>query len=332
MSGQYSTPKYPWDELLAAAADFQGVVPGAVLVGGTATAIHVQHRFSNDADHTMGDLSSHFREMLDHLEMNERWETARMTPPLVILGSFDGVETTLRQLRRTKPLETTTVSVQGHEIVIPTVAEMIRVKTWMALTRNAFRDYLDIAALTAHAGEDETIRAYSTFDDCYREVHHKQVRKDVSPLLQAARQFINPMPGDLKDIREVAAYKGIVDQWNSWDKIAEQCRQVGVWATTACVDRFDLTLQKMVARTPDYPKDTHRPFLLDDGETVVVKEWSEERQAFYKIDNPLGPAIVAPNGIGYSIDGRRMSEEDWKRDPKVLGMAGRYSRGARWNE
>jgi hypothetical protein len=39
--------------------------------------------------------------------------------------------------------------------VVPTAAETLRIKAWLALVRNQTRDYLDIAALADHIGFDE---------------------------------------------------------------------------------------------------------------------------------------------------------------------------------
>ena len=38
-----------WEKLLEAAADIQGLLPGAVLIGGSAASIHLKHRYSFDA-------------------------------------------------------------------------------------------------------------------------------------------------------------------------------------------------------------------------------------------------------------------------------------------
>lgn len=35
-----------WDLLLSSASRLQGILPSAVLVGGSAAALHVRHRFS----------------------------------------------------------------------------------------------------------------------------------------------------------------------------------------------------------------------------------------------------------------------------------------------
>jgi hypothetical protein len=39
-----------WEQVLSAAARLQGVLPGAVLVGGTKSALYAKHRLSADAD------------------------------------------------------------------------------------------------------------------------------------------------------------------------------------------------------------------------------------------------------------------------------------------
>jgi hypothetical protein len=152
---------------------------------------------------------------------------------VVILGNFQGVETGLRQLRRTLPLETMELDIGGSMVRVPTVAEMIRVKGWMALTRNAFRDYLDVAALTDHAGSAGTIAALTSFDACYQDVDHRAVARDTSPLLQLAGQLAEPKPGDLQHIAEVSRYKGIIERWDSWAKIESQCRRAALWSTEA---------------------------------------------------------------------------------------------------
>lgn len=54
-----------WERLLIAAARLQRILPGAVLVGGTASAIHARHRFSNDADHVLA----------EYRNLDSRWES-----------------------------------------------------------------------------------------------------------------------------------------------------------------------------------------------------------------------------------------------------------------
>ena len=162
-----STVPPDWEQVLSSAARLQRILPEAVLVGGTAAALHAGHRASRDADHVLTDLRSHFDDILDQLEAVAGWKTARVNRPVLIPGSLDGIETGVRQLIRTQPLETTTVSVGGQEITIPTGAEILRIKGFLLLRRNATRDYVDFAALAHRLGEVSTAAAFERFDPLY---------------------------------------------------------------------------------------------------------------------------------------------------------------------
>lgn len=221
-------PPIAWEEVLRAAAELQKLVPGAILVGGTAAALHVGHRFSRDADHVVRDLGERFVGLLELLEGRAEWTTARIVPPTLILGDFLGVETGLRQLRRALPLETTTIATTGGSVIVPTPAEMLRIKGWLIVSRNATRDYIDFAALARQLGADAARAALVSFDLAYRDVYRPEKQRDVSPLLQLARQLAAPSPKDLEGL-DVANYKGIVAPWDRWDVIAAQCREVAVW-------------------------------------------------------------------------------------------------------
>jgi hypothetical protein len=309
-----------WDDLLAAAAEFQGVILGAVLVGGTAAAVHVQHRISTDADHVIGDLRQRFDVLLAELDQRPDWKIARARKPVMIMGAFDGVETTLRQLMRTRPLETVDISLSSRgkdlKLTVPTLDEMIRVKAWLVLTRNAFRDYLDLAALTDAAGPERTSKALSSFDLCYRDVSNKKVEKDVSPLLQLARQLAEPMPLDLPDKDEVASYKGITPRWSTWEAIVAQCEAVVPQAMDALVSQDhepSLVLPDGI-QAPAYPQDTHRAFVSPDRRMLAIRRWDDTAEAWGPLDNPAGPACVDASGrVAYALDGQPLSKEDWER-------------------
>ena len=51
-----------WERLLAAERHLQALLPDAVLVGGTAAALHAGHRLSLDGDHVLADLRDRFDE------------------------------------------------------------------------------------------------------------------------------------------------------------------------------------------------------------------------------------------------------------------------------
>ena len=59
--------------MLAHAARLQTQVPGAVLVGGTAAALHARHRFSVDHDHVVQNLAKNCDEALRALESIVGW-------------------------------------------------------------------------------------------------------------------------------------------------------------------------------------------------------------------------------------------------------------------
>ena len=93
------------EELLESAATLQKLVPGAVLVGGTAAAFHAGHRTSVDHDHVLVDLGERFDKVLEALEVEGDWLTNRVTPGKIILGELGGIESGVRQLIRRHPLE-----------------------------------------------------------------------------------------------------------------------------------------------------------------------------------------------------------------------------------
>jgi hypothetical protein len=79
-----------WEAVLSAAARLQRILPEAVLVGGTAAAVHAGHRFSRDADHVLTAPRVRFDRVLEELESVAGWKTARVQRPVQILGSLDG--------------------------------------------------------------------------------------------------------------------------------------------------------------------------------------------------------------------------------------------------
>jgi hypothetical protein len=213
-----------WQKLLEAAANFQDLLTGSVLIGGSAVAVHLKHRYSFDADHILSDLEENYEEVLDFLEGRDDWETARIHPPKLILGNFQGVETGVRQLRRNRPLETEQIHIAGKSLTIPTLPEMIRTKGWMIISRNATRDYIDFAALAKHMGIEEAVVVLIDFDDFYSDL----IRGGkASPIVQIVRQLADPKPGDLEKIN-LSQYKGIQPPFDSWDYIVKICEEISV--------------------------------------------------------------------------------------------------------
>ena len=202
-----------WERLLAAERHLQALVPGAVLVGGTAAAVHTGHRVSLDGDHVLDDLRSRFGEVLATLEAAAGWRTERIQRPVLILGELDGVLTGIRQLRRTRPLDTEEVA----GLRVPTLAEMARIKSWLLATRHAVRDYLDTVVLFERLGDDGVADALRPFDDIYRQ------ESGVSPLAEVVERLAAAAPADKADV-DLTQYRGIKPPWNDWGHLAARGR------------------------------------------------------------------------------------------------------------
>jgi hypothetical protein len=205
-----------WEEVLSSAARLQQVLPDAVLVGGTAAAMHARHRFSKDADHVLPDLRARFDRVLADLESVAGWKTARVKRPVQILGSLDGIETGVRQLIRAEPLETTTLEYRGQKLTVPTEAEILRIKSALILKRNATRDYLDFVALADHLGDERTAQALQSLDRLYPQASGE------SAVQQLQIQLANPMPFDL-DATNLPDYKNLAPKWHDWERVKAVC-------------------------------------------------------------------------------------------------------------
>jgi hypothetical protein len=205
-----------WEQVLSAAAHLQRILPGAVLVGGSAAAVYARHRLSTDADHVLTDLRERFDKVLADLESVAGWKTARIRRPVQILGSLDGIETGVRQLIRAEPLETTQIEYRGETITLPTEAEMLRIKAVLILQRNATRDYLDFVALADHMGDERVVEALQSFDRLYPQPNEE------SALQQLQIQLSNPLPYDLEELN-LAEYKNLDPRWHNWEAVKAAC-------------------------------------------------------------------------------------------------------------
>lgn len=204
-----------WERLLAAERHLQALVPGTVLVGGTAAALHSGHRTSLDGDHVLDDLRPRFDEVLAALEAAAGWQTSRVQRPVVILGRLDGMMTGIRQLRRTRPLESEVIA----GLRVPTLAEMARVKAWLLATRHTARDYLDTVVLLERLGEPSVQEALASFDEIYAQA-------GTSPLAEVVERLAGAAPSDASEV-DLRTYKGIVAPWNDWAHLAARGRH---WA------------------------------------------------------------------------------------------------------
>ena len=212
-----STSDLPeWEQVLSSAAHLRHILPDAVLVGGTAAAIYTGHRMSTDADHVLTNLRQLFDQVLAELESVAGWKTARVRPPVQILGSLDGIETGIRQLIRDRPLDTTEIERFGQRLTVATLAEMLRIKAVLILKRNTTRDYLDFAALFDRMGDEEAISALRSFDNIYPQPNEE------SALQQLQIQLATPLPYDLDEVN-LSEYKHLSPRWHDWSVVQSAC-------------------------------------------------------------------------------------------------------------
>lgn len=208
-------------EVLASAARLQQVVPEAVLVGGAAAALFAGHRESFDHDHVLADLAQRYADILEAVESTEGWATSvrASSPPLTLLGSLDGIEAGLRQLRRTRPLEVEIHELPGGATLrVPTLPEMLRVKAYLVVQRNQVRDYLDTVALADRLG-DQAVATLAAVDDYY--VDRSAVGDSV--LTALLQRLSEPSPRDSRVTRQLASYKGLEPRWHAWSDVTQAC-------------------------------------------------------------------------------------------------------------
>jgi len=210
------------DQVLRSAARLQQVVPDAVLVGGAAAALHAGHRESFDHDHVLADLAQRYEAVLEAVEATDGWATSvrASRPPITIMGSLGGIEAGLRQMRRTRPLETIEVELDdGIAVVAPTAEEMLRVKAYLVVQRNQVRDYLDVVALADHLGHARALDVLLGIDGYYDD----RSGEDGSVLTSLVMRLAHPEPRDTAVTRELPRYKGLDPRWHDWRVVVRDC-------------------------------------------------------------------------------------------------------------
>jgi hypothetical protein len=154
------------------------------------------HRISFHHDHVLRDLGKHFDEANAALESIVGWRTKRRIRGKLLPGEVDGIDAGLRNQRRSAPLETASVKARGgRTLKIPTIEEMLRIKAFLIVERNATRDYLDVAALSHHLGKPRSVTA-------------------IEPMRYLYAEF--------------AGEAGDIPPWNDWRAVESQCRSVAL--------------------------------------------------------------------------------------------------------
>jgi hypothetical protein len=212
--------------VLESAARLQDAVPDSVLVGGSAAALWANHRSSFDHDHVLADLNARFDAVLDAIEGTDGWVTNRVAPGKIILGELGDIESGVRQLIRSVPLEVVEVELpSGHLLRVPTPDETLRIKGYLVVRRNQVRDYLDVAALSDQAGIAHAAEVLRTIDDYYAD---QRGRESQGVATQLARQLAEPRPADTRTIKQLGQYKQLDPRWTDWKNVIDICRSVAL--------------------------------------------------------------------------------------------------------
>lgn len=212
--------------VLESAARLQQAVPDAVLVGGSAAALWADHRTSSDHDHVLEDLEARFEAVLEAIEATEGWVTNRVTPGKIILGELGDIESGVRQLIRTRPLEVVQVELPSGQILrVPTPDEILRIKGYLIVRRNQVRDYLDVAALSDRCGISNAADVLKHIDDYYSDQRGAPAQGIAT---QLARQLADPRPADFRATTQLDQYKQLDARWANWKNVTDVCRSVAV--------------------------------------------------------------------------------------------------------
>jgi hypothetical protein len=195
-------------------------VPGAVALGGTVCALYAQHRLSMDIDFGLTDLRQRFGLIRDRLLEVDGWREANVRPPVLILGSLDGVEVGFRQLRRNTPMDTLELQTPDGPLIIPTLEELLRSKAFLLYSRNAARDFLDFAELSRLMPEQDVVRILAGIDACFA------WEKQPSILLGVIKSLLHPEPADF-DPAVFEAFRWLAPRLKTWPEIQSRCRSMG---------------------------------------------------------------------------------------------------------
>jgi hypothetical protein len=108
--------------------------------------------------------------------------------------------------------------------------EVLRIKAFLCLERNATRDYLDLAALAAHMGIHAAAEALGRMDELYPQ----KSGDGWAVRTQLIMQLAAPPPFDL-DTLDLAEYKGVRPPFDRWEHVVDVCGEVSDQLLSACL-------------------------------------------------------------------------------------------------
>ncbi len=100
---------------------------------------------------------------------------------------------------------------------------MVRIKGWLVATRNAVRDYLDLAALADRAGTAAAAHL-APLDGLY-----PQPTPSASPLQQLLKQLAEPNPFDFDAKAETLdGWRELQPPWTNWAYVTRSLQSLAV--------------------------------------------------------------------------------------------------------
>jgi hypothetical protein len=105
---------------------------------------------------------------------------------------------------------------------VPTLAEILRIKAWLVVRRNATRDYIDVVALAGRLGARRAARVLVGMDEFYEDqIGPGGLRVST----QVAKQLADPAPYDLSDV-DLAHYRRLDARWRDWANVVNAGRSL----------------------------------------------------------------------------------------------------------
>ena len=122
------------------------------------------------------------------------------------------------------------------DVLIPTDAEMLRIKIFMAMQRLSLRDFLDVAALSDAMSDDEVSAALASFEDCYADLIGK-TQNGVWQKRAFVRLTMIAVLGDCtRHLQEKRRLEdGLDPSWACADRVEAACRRVACLALRQAV-------------------------------------------------------------------------------------------------
>ena len=108
-------------------------------------------------------------------------------------------------------------------LAVPTVQEILRIKAFLIVERNATLDYLDVAALSYYLGLKKSVTALEPMNELYA----KFADEGGDMLTSVVVRLTSPDPYDLTEVN-LAEYKGIIKPWNEGHAVEQQCAAIAV--------------------------------------------------------------------------------------------------------